>query len=91
MSKETAVIALGLWVMVMPYLGVPRAWLTALMILTAVLLIILGFLMRAEVLSRTARHTSQHHPFVEEMPQQEGQWVEHHEHHERKERLSSLN
>ena len=89
MSKETAVIALGLWVIVMPYLGVPRAWLTALMIVTAVFLIVLGFLMRAEVLSRGARHTSHHHPFAEHMPHEEGGHI--HDGHERKERLSSLN
>lgn len=91
MSKETTVIALGVWVMVMPYLGIPRAWLTAFMILTAIGFVVLGFLLRAEALSRTARRTGSHHPFVEHVPQ-ETHAIDHHENHEqRKERLSSLN
>ena len=89
MSKETAVIALGLWVMAMPYLGVPRAWLTALMILTAVVIIVLGFFLRAEALSRGPRHAGRHHPFVEHMPQS-GQDISQ-ESHERRERINSLN
>ena len=90
MSKEAVVIVLGLWVMVMPFLGIPRAWLTALMIVTSVLLVVLGFLLRAEVISRTTRHTGNHHPFVEHVPHEESG---HHNYdgHERKERLSSLN
>ncbi len=90
MSKETSVIVLGLWVLVMPYLGIPRTWLTALMILTAVLLVVIGFLMRAETLSRGTRATGRHHTFVEHMPEEE-HGNSHSEHHERKERLSSLN
>lgn len=88
MSKETTVIALGLWVMVMPYLGVPRAWLTALMILTALGFIALGFLLRAEGLSRGPRHAGRHQHFVEHMPQSA---QEHQEGHDRKERINSLN
>ncbi len=90
MSKETGVIALGVWVMIMPYLGIPRAWLTALMILTAVGLVVLGFFLRAEALSRSARHAGRHHTFAEHMPHT----AEDHnpqESHERKERLNSLN
>ena len=90
MSKETAVIVLGFWVMILPYLGVPRAWLTALMIVTAMAFVVLGFFLRAEALSRTARHTGRHHTFVEHIPH-DGQGDNQQEGHERKERLNSLN
>ncbi|MDP4020570.1 MAG: hypothetical protein Q8P58_00805 [Candidatus Adlerbacteria bacterium] len=89
MSKETAIIALGFWVMVMPYLGIPRTWLTILMILTALGLMVLGFFLRAEALSRGPRPVSRHNPFVEHIPHSEQET--HQESHERKERINSLN
>ena len=89
MSKETLVIVIGLWVLVTPYLGVPRAWLTILLVLTALALLVVGFFLRAEALSRGPRHT-RHHTFVESMPHgRHGDTPE--ENHERKERISSLN
>ena len=90
MSKETALIGLGVWMIVMPYLGVPRAWLTVLILLTAILLIVLGFFLRAEALSRIARRSGNHHPFVEHVPH-EAHPINHEESHERKERINSLN
>ena len=52
MSKETSVIVVGLWVLVMPYLGIYRSWLTVLMVLTGLGLILLGFLLRGEKIAR---------------------------------------
>lgn len=88
MSKETAVIALGIWAILLPYLGVPRAWLTILLVLTGLGLVILGFLLRAEILSRgVRRHTHNH--FVEHVPHGGESAPE--VSHERKERINSLN
>ncbi len=47
-----AVVALGVWVVVMPYLGIYRSWLTIFMVLTGVALMVLGFLLRGEVISK---------------------------------------
>ena len=52
MSKEMAVIALGVWVVIMPYLGIYRSWLTVLMVLTGIALMVLGFLLRGETIAR---------------------------------------
>lgn len=52
MSKEMAVIALGVWVIIMPYLGIYRSWLTVLMVLTGIALMVLGFLLRGETIAR---------------------------------------
>ena len=90
MSKETAIIALGFWVLVMPYLGVPRGWLTILLVLTGIGLMVLGFFLRAEALSRGPRATGRHHPFAEHIPHF-GQEASPQENHERRERLNSLN
>ena len=56
MSKEMSVIALGLWVLVMPYLGIYRSWLTLLMVITGVALLVLGFLLRGEALAEEHRN-----------------------------------
>jgi len=90
MSKETAVIVLGLWVVVLPYLGIYRSWLSILMVLTGIALMLIGFLLRGESLARTPgqgglRHSD--HSFVEnEPPAPEAPAA--HEHHEG---ISSLN
>jgi len=67
MSKEMAVIASGIWVAVIPYLGIPGSWRTILTMLTGLVIVSLGFFLRAEVLSRGS-HRSRHHLFVENLP-----------------------
>jgi hypothetical protein len=52
MSKEMSIIALGVWVIIMPYLGIYRSWLTVLMVLTGIALMVLGFLLRGETIAR---------------------------------------
>ncbi len=85
MSKETAVISLGIWVFILPFLGFPEAWRVALFVLTGAGLVVLGFFMRAEVIAGGgAKQKNQ--PFVEN-----GHWTgmregtaptyEHQEHH----------
>ena len=57
MSKEMSIIALGVWVVIMPYLGIYRSWLTVLMVLTGIALMVLGFLLRGEVIADENQHT----------------------------------
>jgi hypothetical protein len=52
MSKEMAIVALGVWVVVMPYLGIYRSWLTIFMVVTGIALMALGFLLRGEVIAK---------------------------------------
>lgn len=52
MSKEMSIITLGLWVVLLPYLGIYRSWLTVLMVLTGIALMVLGFLLRGETIAR---------------------------------------
>ncbi len=84
MSKEMAVIAFGIWVIVIPYLGVPGEWRTVLTVITGGALIALGFFLRAEMLSRGRRRDSGHH-FVENVP-----GASQHA-HDQQERIHSLN
>lgn len=52
MSKETGVIAMGIWVFVLPFLGIPGSWKEGLFILTGLGLAALGFFLRSEAMSR---------------------------------------
>lgn len=52
MSKETAIILLGIWIVVVPQLGVPMPWRTVLLTVSGLLLIVIGLYLRAESRSR---------------------------------------
>jgi hypothetical protein len=64
MSREMAVVVLGLWVIVLPHLGVPHSWSVIITTLTGVSVIAAGLYMRAKALGGAARRST-HHPFVE--------------------------
>ena len=63
MSKEMTVIALGVLVVVTPYLGVPGSWKTVILVIAGVALAGVGFLLRGEALAREAGDGHDH--FVE--------------------------
>ncbi len=94
MSKEMTVIALGVWIIVIPYLGVPGSWRTTFLILTGLAIIVVGFLLRTQTISHGPKPTS-HHPFIENLPGRpagsdlsvEPSSLD----HDRKERITSLN
>lgn len=52
MSKEIGVIALGIWVFILPFVGVPGSWKGILLMATGVALAMLGFFLRAETMGR---------------------------------------
>lgn len=80
MSKEMTVIVLGLFVVVVPFLGIPGEWRTILLVLSGAGLSVTGFILRGELLARGLR-PHEHHPFVESnTPQHTAQ--HHHDHHE---------
>jgi len=51
MSKEMGVILLGVWVIIVPYLGIPSGWRTIILVLTGIGLMLLGFMLRAQELT----------------------------------------
>lgn len=67
MSKEMTVIALGVWVLLVPYLAVPGPWRTAILIVTGIAIAITGFLLRGEALYRglSEGRKRENHTFVE--------------------------
>ncbi len=67
MSKEMAVIALGLLVIaVRTLLGIPGSWQTLILTLAGVVIVVIGFLLRGEAIKRQGRSGSM--PFVENLP-----------------------
>jgi len=82
MSKEMMVIALGVWIIVVPYLGVPGTWRTAILVITGIVIAIVGFLLRGEALLGGTRRT-ENQSFVEHIPQPR--------HDESQKGISSLN
>jgi len=73
MSKELWVIALGAFVIVArTVLGVPGEWQTTLIILSGIALMVIGFLLRGEALSRTSTprpSQTRSYSFVESTPE----------------------
>lgn len=65
MSKETGIIALGLWVFILPFLGIPGSWRTVLLVVTGMGLAVFGFMLRTEALSDTPRQPSPRNPFMD--------------------------
>jgi hypothetical protein len=89
MSKETAVIALGIWVIIVPQLGIPLPWRTTLLVLSGIALIIIGLYLRAEAQGRTPKQGER--PFVESQPEVTSTQEDSVEPHERKDGITSLN
>ena len=85
MSKEMTVIALGVLVVVTPFLGVPGSWKTFIFVVAGVALSGIGFLLRGESLARGG-HTSGHKHFVENQAPSQSQ-----SHSPRDHGISSLN
>ena len=69
MSKEAGVILLGVFSVILPFLGFPSSWRTAMLVFAGIGLIVIGFLLRTEALSRMGRSGSgtagPRHSFVE--------------------------
>jgi len=64
MSRETTIIILGFLVAVLPFSGFPESWRTVFLALAGIGLVVFGFMMRAEVLSRGAKKDGRQ-PFAE--------------------------
>lgn len=71
MSREMAVVTLGIWVIILPHLGVPHSWAVIITTVTGVAIIMAGLYMRAKMLAGAARRSS-HHPFVENAAETDG-------------------
>lgn len=69
MQKEMTVVVLGIWLIVLPFLGIPHSsgFFSLLLVLTGLGVLIVGLLLRSEVISRGRRHL-EHSSYVENVP-----------------------
>lgn len=65
MRKEKTLFIIGLWVIILPFLGFPGSWKKVLSVLTGLALIYLGYLFYMEVKARLARNENQTKSFVD--------------------------
>jgi|GEM_PF-1312416 len=87
MSKEVTIIALGIWVLIVPNLGIPGDWRTALLVLSGLATAIIGFLLRGESLARGTRPHAHNHFIESAQPSP----MQPHTNHEHQEGIHSLN
>ena len=65
MRKEKRLFIIGLWVIILPFLGFPGSWKTVLFFLTGIALIYLGYLFYMEAKARLAKIENQTKTFVD--------------------------
>ena len=65
MRKEKTIFIIGLWIIVLPFLGFPGSWKTVMLVLTGVALIYLGYLFYMEAKERLAKIENQAESFID--------------------------
>lgn len=65
MRKEKTLFIIGLWVIILPFLGFPNNWRKILFILTGLAIMYLAYLFYLETKARIARITNQSKNFVD--------------------------
>ncbi len=86
MSKEMLVISLGVLLIVQTQFGIPDSWHTGVVVFSGIAIILLGFFLRTDALSRGHKR-AEHQTFVENTAP--GTADTHS--YDRKERINSLN
>jgi hypothetical protein len=65
MRKEKTLFIIGLWVIVLPFLGFPGSWKMVMLILTGISLIYLGYLFYMENKDRLSKIENQAKSFID--------------------------
>jgi len=65
MRKEKTLFIIGLWVMVLPFLGFPNLWREILFLMTGLAIIYMGYLFYLETRARLAKGSEQSKTFVD--------------------------
>lgn len=65
MRKEKTLFIIGLWVVILPFLGFPNSWRKALFFITGLAVMYLAYLFYLEVKARLAKDISQSKSFID--------------------------
>lgn len=70
MRKERSLFLIGLWVIVLPFLGFPNSWKITLSFLTGILIIYIAYLFYLETKERLSKINNEEKSFVDNMNHQ---------------------
>jgi hypothetical protein len=65
MRKEKTLFIIGLWVMILPFLGFPNSWRKVLFFITGLAMMYLAYLFYLEVKARLAKHEDHSKTFID--------------------------
>ena len=65
MRKEKTLFIIGLWVIVLPFLGFPNSWRKVLFLITGVAIMYLAYLFYIEVKARLSKDVEHNKTFVD--------------------------
>ncbi len=65
MRKERTLLLLGIWVMILPFLGFPQSWRTVFFVITGCALVYLAYLFYKSTRSRVEKSEDRMHVFVD--------------------------
>jgi hypothetical protein len=71
MRKEKTLFLIGLWVIILPYLGFPNSWRNVLFIITGLAIIYLAYLFYLETRQRLSKIVKQDKNFVDNIEEKE--------------------
>lgn len=73
MRKEKTIFIIGLWIIVLPFLGFPTNWKTVMLVMTGIALIYLGYLFYMEAKDRLSKIENQTESFIDNIGENERQ------------------
>ncbi len=71
MRKEKALFFIGLFILILPFLGFPNSWKTVLFVIIGTIIIYLAYLFYAEVKDRLARNSTETKTFIDNISDEE--------------------
>jgi len=71
MRKEKTLLIMGLWVIVLPFLGFPSLWRAILFVITGIFLVYLSYLFYAETKARLPKEENETKVFVDNIGNRE--------------------
>lgn len=68
MRKERTLLILGIWVIILPYLGFPSSWRSIFLIITGLALIYLSYIFYKQAKAQMPKDESIMHSFIDNIP-----------------------
>ncbi len=73
MRKEKTLFIVGLWIIILPFLGFPSSWRAVLFVITGLIIIYMAYLFYIEVKARLGKNSEETKTFVDNIGLEEQQ------------------